>query len=91
MDFKSHILCAMRGVCFNPGVSVPPQAETEEVLARDFSITSPVRVSSSDETWSPEVPDVAVCIPDSTSIIHTGLLCATCYSDSLSLSHFSFK
>ncbi|KAF4787866.1 bcl-2-modifying factor isoform X2 [Turdus rufiventris] len=39
-------------------VSVPPQAETEEVLARDFSITSPVRVSSSDETWSPEVPDV---------------------------------
>lgn len=76
---KSHILCSRRGVPFDPGSSVPPQAETTKVLVRNFSITSPVRVSSSDETWSPEVPDVVVCIPDSTSIIHTRLLCATCY------------
>lgn len=76
----------MTGAPSDPGVSAPPQAVTTEVSASNFSITSPVRVSSSGETWSQEVPVAVVCIPDSTSIIHMGLQRATCHSDSLCLS-----
>lgn len=89
--FKSHILCATRSAPSDPGGSVPPRHKATEVWASNFSITSQVRVSSSDETWSPEVPGVAVCIPDSTSIIHTGLQRATCHSDSQSLSLYLNK
>lgn len=54
-----------------PAVTVPQQAETTKLWANIVSITSQITVSSSDQMQSPEVPDNAVCIPDSTSIIHT--------------------
>lgn len=73
--FQIHILYVLlKGASPDLGISVPQWTETTELWASNFSITSHVTVSSSDQMQSPELPDKAVCIPDSTSIIHTGIV-----------------
>lgn len=80
----------MRSAPSDPGVSVPPQAETAELWASTFSITSPARVSSSDETWSPEVL-AQWCAFQIPLQLFTGGCGALPAAQAASLSHFSFK